>query len=80
MQFATEAQDPELNHMLKSILIRPLHMPEQVADDDSWKIRELDAFAKLCTPPNTEETWPSLHGGPENPGPCQRGFEQFLKQ
>ena len=78
VQFVTDAQGPESNHMLKSILLRPLHMPDK--DKDSWKIRELDAFAELCTPSNTEETWPALHGGPGKPGPFQRGFAQFLEQ
>ena len=61
-----------MNHMLKSILLRSLHLPERVADGDPaeqvdknefWQLRELAAFAKLCMPSNPEETWPVGYGG-----------------
>ena len=80
MQFVTVTQDPELNHMLKGILLRPLRMPEQGSTDDSLKVRELDAFAELCVPSNPGDTWPALHSGPGKPGPFQLGFEEFLNK
>ena len=76
---AVVVEDPEQHYMLKSIILRPLILaPVAEGDGESRQLRIIETYKQLCTPGARGEEWPALHGGPDSPGPFQRGFEAFL--
>ena len=41
---------------------------------------QLRAFRDLCTAPEDETPWPALNGGPDAPGPFERGWKRFWQE
>jgi hypothetical protein len=80
-QFVSETPDSaEMRYILKSVLLRPAHLP--CADEAVYtrELRYLKAYEAFCTAPAGEEAWPAQRLGPESLGPIQRGWKAFMQQ
>ena len=79
-RFITNA-DSEMHYLLKAILLRPIHLPEQPDGDDTKHMILLRAYRDLCTPPENEPPWPAYRMEPTEkgptgaPGPFERGWK-----
>ena len=90
IRFETDA-NPEMHYLLKSLLFRPLHLPdptvfqspERPQGTEQYKasdLRALQMYEQLCTAPEGHAAWPAQNGGPGVPGPFERGFKAFLSE
>ena len=80
-QFVSETPDSaEMHYLLKSVLLRPAHLP--CADEAVYtrELRYLKAYEAFCTAPAGEEAWTAQRLGPESPGPFQRGLTGLMQQ
>ena len=79
-QFVSEDSNVETHHLMKSVLLRPVYLPD--ADDDrrTKELRYLCAYENLCTAPEGEEPWPAQPAGEGVAGPFQRGWEAFSRE
>ena len=78
-KFVTDA-DAEMHYLLKAILLRPIYLPDQLEDDKTKQMLQLRAYRDLCTAPEDEAPWPALNGGPDAPGPFERGWKRFWQE
>ena len=79
--YGTESADAEKHFQMKSILLRPIYLAPKLSEDTSSRqLRIIEAYTALCTPTNPAETWPALRGGPDSPGPFERGFKQHFRE
>ena len=90
MRFEADT-NPEMHYLLKSILFRPLVLPdseafqspERLSSQEPYKaseLRILQMYKQLCTAPPGESPWPAQNGGPGSPGPFERGFKSFMAE
>ena len=89
IRFETDA-NPEMHYLTKSLLFRPLHLPDQAvfasperpsgaAAFKASDLRILQMYEQLCTAPAGQAAWPAQNGGPGVPGPFERGFKAFMQ-
>ena len=78
-KFVTDA-DAEMHYLLKAILLRPIYLPDKFEDDETKQMLQLRAYRDLCTAPEDESPWPALNGGPDAPGPFERGWKRFWQE
>ena len=77
MQFVGEA-DREMHFMSKAVLLRPVYLALAGDEQETRHLRILRSYQQLCVPPAGEDAWPALGGGPNAPGPFERGWHAFL--
>ena len=65
---------------MKSILLRPIYLPAPQEDEETKQMVMLRAYKDLCTAPAGASPWPALNGGPDAPGPFERGWRRFWQQ
>ena len=74
MKFHSEA-NPEMHYLMKSLLLRPIHLPPPPVDvdqGDSKLLRLLHAYQAFCTSANTQEKRHACGGA--GPGPFERSY------
>ena len=69
--------DPEMHYLLKAVLLRPVYLPSNVQETETKQDVLLRAYRGLCTPPQDDKSWPAVSGGPDSPGPFERGWKNF---
>ena len=69
-----------MHYLLKAIFFRPVYMPELQDGDETKQMLLLRAYRDLCTPPENEAPWPAKNGGPDSPGPFERGWRCFWQK
>ena len=77
MKFHSEANS-EMHYLMKSLLLRPIHIPPPVVDvdeGDSRMLRLLHAYQAFCTSAHTQEKWHACGG--DGPGPFERSYAEF---
>eukprot|EP00959_Pyramimonas_sp_CCMP1952_P278388 5820188-Pyramimonas_sp.AAC.1 len=60
---------------MKSVLLRPVHLPDADGPNDTKELRYLRAYENLCAAPEGEPEWPAQPAGEGAAGPFQRGWE-----
>ena len=78
-KFVTDA-DAEMHYLSKAILLRPIYLLDELEDNETKLKLQLRAFRALCTAPEDEAPWPALNGGPDAPGPFERGWKRFWQE
>ena len=76
-QFVSEESNREMHYLMKSVLLRPVHLPNQDGANDTKELRYLRAYEHLCAAPEGEPEWPAQPAGAGVSGPFQRGWEWF---
>ena len=79
LKFHAES-NPEMHYLMKSLLLRPVHLPpqqDQPDDKDSCLLRLLQNYQAFCTSSNPNEKWHACGG--IGPGPFERSYTEFKK-
>ena len=71
--------DPEMHYLLKSVLLRPIRLPQKQPEETN-QLRMLRAYEALCTPTVDGESWSALSSGADSPGPFERGWQGFIEE
>jgi len=77
MKFHSDA-NPEMQCLMKSLLLRPVHIPppeENLGEGDPRVLKLLHAYQTFCTSANAKEEWQACGRG--GPGPFQKSYAQF---
>ena len=79
LKFQSES-NPEMHYLLKSLLLRPLHLPlpeDNSKEKDSRLLRLLQSYQTFCTSSNPSEKWHACGG--IGPGSFERSYMEFKK-
>ena len=76
-QFVSAESNAETHYLMKSILLRPVHLPDADEHNGAKDLRYLNAYKHYCVAPEGEAEWPAHPAGEGAPGPFQRGWEAF---
>ena len=76
-QFVAESSNAETHHLMKSILLRPLDLPDEQEEVYTKELRYLEAYKALSSPPAGEH-WPAQRTDASSPGPFERGWSLYI--
>ncbi|CAK0895070.1 unnamed protein product, partial [Prorocentrum cordatum] len=58
-QFVSVESNAETHYLMKSVLLRPVHLPDADVPNDTKELRYLRAYEHLCAAPEGEPEWPA---------------------